>query len=151
MVRALLLFMALRLAGPAAAQESARLAEVKVWYYPPAGGTALVKHWAGGQLKVDRRYSYSRLGKFRVRVQFKSPGKSQYLSIRFKDQNGTTFDLPGGGRKVEGGVKDMYWMVPYNFLTGPAELQVSSFAQDPAKASPVDKTPVMVLGTVTAR
>lgn len=129
------LFWLLLLSGVA----QARLTEVKVWYYPPAGSPALVKHWVGEQLKVDRRFSYSRLGKFRIRV---TCGPADALAIVFQDELGTRFDLPDRDRKAANGVKDVYWMVPYNFKTGLARLQIKAGA---------DQTPEMTLGTVTAR
>lgn len=123
----------------AARPVEARLTEVKVWYYPPAGPPALIKHWVPGQLKVDRKFSYSRLGKFRVRVT-SAPGDK--LAIVFTDETGGVFDLPDKDRK-SGGVKDVFWIIPYNFLTGAAKLQV--------KVLGGDQTEVMTLGTVTAR
>ena len=118
----------------------AKLTEVKVWYYPPAGQPALIKHWVSSQLKVDRKFSYSRMGKFRVRVTC-APGDK--LGIVFMDDAGGLFDLPESDRKPSGGVKDVFWIIPYNFLTGPARLQV--------KALGSDQTEVMALGSVSAR
>lgn len=121
------------------AQAQARLAEVKVWYYPPAGPPALIKHWVPGQLKIDRKYAYSRLGKFRVRV---TCAPSDKIGIVFTDETGATFDLPDKDRAAEGGVKDVFWIIPYNFLTGPARLQVKAGN---------DQTEVMTLGSVSQR
>lgn len=123
-----------------AAPGRAKVTEVKVWYYPPAGPPALVKHWLSSGLKVDRKFSYSRLGKFRVRV---SCSEGDKLGIVFTDETGAVFDLPEDERAARGGLKDMFWIIPYNFLTGQARLQV--------KALGSNQTEVMTLGTVTAR
>lgn len=133
MYRAALL--AMLLLAPA----QARLTEVRVWYYPPAGQPALIKHWVPGGLKVDRKYAYSRLGRFRIRV---TCSESERVGILFTDDTGATFDLPDRDRPAQGGVKDVFWLIPYNFLTGPARLQVRAGN---------DQTEVMALGSVSHR
>ncbi len=133
-----------------------KLKDVKVWYYPPDGGKPITLiWWEPDVLHIDHRMTFSRRGKFRVRVEFeggilKEGEVVNYVSISFRDDNSNLWDLPDSAKLTRLHVKDVYWKPPLRFVSGNIDVQVALWNDALPKTSllthVVDRTDFFILG-----
>ncbi len=135
-----------------------RLTDVKLWYYPPEGKPVTVVWWQPDNLKIAKRSSYSRRGRFRIRAEMKGGFLQDgevvnFLSIVFRDQNSNMYQVPNDQALVRTGVKDIYWSPPVRFASGDMDFQVAVWNAPLPKTtldtSIVDRTEFLLLGKLS--
>lgn len=72
-------------------------------------------------LARDQRVHIPHGAKFKVKV---IASKGRYLSIAFRDDGDTIFDLPFKARHLDSDTKEIWWTMPPRFMPGDVEVSI---------------------------